>query len=107
MTKEDSFMVMVLENCLDRFSFCKTLRFILSIPTRFRIRLNPNAQFGPKGTTLLHTAALMGESKLVAAFGHCKFEHGLIDFQDRDGNTALHIAALKNYHQVSLRFINS
>ena len=69
--------------------------------SRLRIRLNPNAQFGPKGTTLLHAAALLDEPKLVTAFGSCKFEPGFIDFQDRDGNTALHIAALENYPQVS------
>ena len=66
--------------------------------------MNPNAQFGPKGTTLLHAAALLDEPKLVTAFGSCKFEPGFIDFQDRDGNTALHIAALENYPQVSFKF---
>jgi len=47
-----------------------------------RIRLNPNAQFGPQGRTLLHTAATLGDVKLVAAFTHCKFDaNNTLDFQ--------------------------
>ncbi len=70
----------------------------------FRLRLNPHAQFGSKGMTLLHAAALRGESKLVSAFGHCRFDSiaTAIDFPDFEGNTALHIAVIENNPQVSV-----
>lgn len=66
-----------------------------------RIRLNPNAQFGSEGLTLLHAAAINGEVKLVSAIGHCKFDaNNVVDFKDSNRNTALHHAVIKNKTQV-------
>ena len=67
----------------------------------FRIRLNPNAQFGPRGRTLLQTAAVMGEVKLVSAFCQCKFDYNnVVNFHDYEGNSAMHLAAEENHPQV-------
>ena len=69
------------------------------------MRLNPNAQFGPEGRTLLHAAAIRGEVKLVSAIGHCKFDvSNVVDFVDFLGNSALHHAVIKNKPQVKSRW---
>ncbi|GMY20762.1 ankyrin repeat-containing protein At5g02620-like, partial [Fagus crenata] len=55
-----------------------------------------------KSRTALHVAAENGESEAVNFFLDRRDLKGLIDVQDQEGNTPMHLAAIKGHHKVLL-----